>query len=66
MKKTNPMVIPRNYKMEEALEKAENEDYSLVNKIIEALKEPYKISDEKSNYQNPGPKKENYKTFCAT
>ena len=66
MKKTNPLVIPRNYKMEEALEIAENGDYSLVNKIIEALKEPYKISNEKLNYQNPGPKKENYKTFCGT
>ena len=66
MKKTNPLVIPRNYKIEEALEIAENGDYSLVNKIIEALKEPYKISNEKFNYQNPGPKKENYKTFCGT
>ena len=66
MKKTNPLVIPRNHKIEEALEIAEKGDYSLVKKIIEALKEPYKISNEKFNYQNPGPKKENYKTFCGT
>ena len=50
MKKTNPLVIPRNHKIEEALEIAEKGDYSLVKKIIEALKEPYKISNEKFNY----------------
>ena len=66
MKKTNPLVVPRNYKVEEALEIADNGDYSLVTKLIEALKEPYKISSEKIYYQNPGPKKENYKTFCGT
>ena len=37
-----------------------------VTKLIEALKEPYKISSEKIYYQSPGPKKENYKTFCGT
>ena len=66
MRKTNPHVIPRNYKVEEALEIADNGDYSLVKKILNALKEPYKTSNEKFNYQNPGPKKENYKTFCGT
>ena len=66
MKKTNPLVIPRNYKVEEALKIADNGDYSLVTKLIEALKEPYKISSEKIYYQSPGPKKENYKTFCGT
>ncbi len=66
MRKTNPHVIPRNYKVEEALEIADNGDYSLVKKILNALKEPYKTSNEKFDYQNPGPKKENYKTFCGT
>ena len=66
MKKTNPLIIPRNYKVEEALKIADNGDYSLVTKLIEALKEPYKISSEKIYYQSPGPKKENYKTFCGT
>ena len=32
MKKTNPLVIPRNHKIEEALEIAEKGDYSLVKK----------------------------------
>ncbi len=66
MRKTNPLIIPRNYKVEEALEMADNGNYSLVKKILEVLKEPYETSNEKFDYQSPGPKKENYKTFCGT
>ena len=66
MRKFNPLVIPRNYKVEEALDSSNLQDYSLVKKMIDALKEPYKASNEKLDYQKPGIKNENYKTFCGT
>ena len=66
MRKFNPLVIPRNYKVEEALDSSNLQDYSLVKKMIDALKEPYKASNEKLDYQTPGIKNENYKTFCGT
>ncbi|MEG1702919.1 MAG: protein adenylyltransferase SelO family protein [Niameybacter sp.] len=41
MKKHNPAVIPRNYRVEEALEAAvQNEDYSVMNQLLEVLANP--------------------------
>ena len=41
MKKNNPIVIPRNHKVEEALEAANNNDMSLTNKLLSILNKPY-------------------------
>ena len=66
MRTVNPLVIPRNNKVEKALEFAEKGDYSFLKKIISILKEPYKLSQDKLDYQNPGPQQKNYQTFCGT
>ena len=67
MKSVNPLIIPRNHKIEEALEAAKNNDLSLTVEIIKILKRPYENSKEIIDYQTPGPLNDKkYQTFCGT
>ena len=66
MKNNNPLVIPRNHKVEEALEAAEKNDLKPFNKLIEILKDPYTQKDDIINYQTPSNLDEKYQTFCGT
>ncbi len=66
MRSVNPLVIPRNHKVEEALETAEQGDFKSVIKIIEILKEPYLQKKNIIEYQIPSPFDKNYQTFCGT
>ena len=67
MKSVNPLVIPRNHKVEEALESANSNDLSLVKKLIKVLEKPYEKSNENVDYQSPAPaSNKKYKTFCGT
>lgn len=65
MKKNNPTVIPRNHKVEEALEAANNNDMSLANKLLSILNKPYVNQNDAENYQSPSSNNE-YQTFCGT
>ena len=67
MRSVNPLVIPRNYKVEEALEAANNNNPTLVKKLIKILESPYENHKEITNYQSCGPLGEKkYQTFCGT
>ena len=66
MKKNNPLVIPRNHKVEEALEAAEKNDLKPFNQLIEILKDPYTQKDAIFDYQIPSNSDEKYQTFCGT
>ena len=44
MRSSNPMVIPRNHKVEEALTVANNGDLDVMNKLTEILKNPYQVN----------------------
>jgi uncharacterized protein YdiU (UPF0061 family) len=66
MKKNNPLVIPRNHKVEEALKAAEKNDLKPFNQLIEILKDPYTQKDDIINYQTPSNLDEKYQTFCGT
>ncbi|MDC0150907.1 YdiU family protein [Candidatus Pelagibacter sp.] len=66
MKNNNPLVIPRNHKVEEALEAAEKNDLKPFNQLIEILKDPYTQKDDIINYQTPSNLDEKYQTFCGT
>ena len=66
MKSVNPLIIPRNHKVEEALETAEKGDFNSVNQLIEILKEPYSQQKNILDYQIPSDFNENYQTFCGT
>ena len=68
MRSTNPLVIPRNHKVEEALNAAATDnDLIQVHNLLKVLKNPYKNSPEIANYQSsPPPSNEIYKTYCGT
>ncbi|MGN8646819.1 protein adenylyltransferase SelO [Gracilibacillus sp. HCP3S3_G5_1] len=68
MKANNPSIIPRNYLVEEALEKAvTDDDYSLIKKLLNALANPYAYSEEQEEFAVLPPKPdEPYQTFCGT
>jgi len=67
MKSVNPLVIPRNHKVEEVLESANNNDLSPLKKLIKVLEKPYEKTKENIDYQSPAPiSDKKYKTFCGT
>jgi uncharacterized protein YdiU (UPF0061 family) len=65
MKKNNPIVIPRNHKVEEALEAANNNDPKPMNNLLSILKKPFMKQSNIENFQTPSNNK-NYQTFCGT
>lgn len=68
MKSSNPAIIPRNHRVEEALEAAEKKgDYSVMEKLINVISNPYVYSDEQAGYVSL-PEKSTcpYRTFCGT
>ena len=65
MRKNNPIVIPRNHKVEEALEAVNNDNLKLLNKLLVILKKPYNSQVNIMNYQSPSSNL-SYQTFCGT
>ena len=68
MKRNNPAVVPRNTKVEEALERAEqNGDYSLIQPLLDILQDPYAYTPEQEAYGAlPVACDPSYQTFCGT
>ena len=66
MRSVNPLVIPRNHKIEEALSKANDGNYIIMNELIKVLCKPYTDQKNISNFQEPLYSNDNYKTFCGT
>ncbi|MFP3389522.1 protein adenylyltransferase SelO [Brevibacillus sp. SIMBA_040] len=68
MRSSNPAVIPRNYRVEEALEAAvQKGDYSVMKRLLAVLANPYAYSPEQEEYA-PLPPCSNrpYQTYCGT
>jgi len=68
MRGSNPALIPRNHRVEEALAAAvTNEDYSLTTRFLDALASPYAHSANQAEYALP-PENSNlpYQTYCGT
>lgn len=68
MKNSNPAVIPRNHRVEEALEVAVSEgDYSVMKKLLDVLSKPYAHLKEQEEYTTlPKPSTCKYRTYCGT
>ena len=67
MKFSNPMVIPRNHKVEDALHDVENGNLSSTEDLLKILKEPYENKYQTKQYQVPSKHNNiNYKTYCGT
>ncbi len=67
MRNSNPAVIPRNHRVEEALDAAVKGDMSVMLKLLEILANPYEHSPEQAEFCQPAPPSAKpYRTFCGT
>jgi len=66
MRSVNPLIIPRNHKVEEALEEANQGNLNTINELLNILHQPYTKQENITDYQIPTKSKEKYKTFCGT
>ncbi len=67
MRSANPIRIPRNHRVEHAIERAHRGDFTAFHRLVDALAEPY---DERTEYADletpPGPEELVRQTFCGT
>lgn len=68
MRNNNPAVIPRNHRVEDALEAAVNQgDYSVMEKLLSVLSNPFAHTQEQAEYSTlPEQSNCHYRTFCGT
>jgi uncharacterized protein YdiU (UPF0061 family) len=67
MRSVNPVVIPRNHRVEEALSAAEeHDDLSTVHQLLAALASPYEARAAMEKYQDAPTDDGSYRTFCGT
>lgn len=68
MRNCNPALIPRNHRVEDALEAAvKQEDYGVMEQLLDVLSNPYAHSPEQAEYSTlPGLSTRPYRTFCGT
>jgi uncharacterized protein YdiU (UPF0061 family) len=69
MRRVNPIVIPRNHLVEEALAAAsDHDDLGPLNRMLEALRNPFEETPENARYAEPAPTEVTacYRTFCGT
>ena len=68
MNLVNPLYIPRNSKIEDAINAAEiHNDFTLMQQMMQLLNEPYTEKTGMEEYTKPSPRQAApYKTFCGT
>jgi len=66
MNSINPCYIPRNHIIEKALNNANNNDMSEINKLLEIFKNPFEKQDISEDYLTPSNSESPYVTFCGT
>ncbi|MBH0161521.1 protein adenylyltransferase SelO [Fictibacillus sp. 26RED30] len=67
MRNNNPSIIPRNHRVEEAIQAAENGDYSVLERLHHVLSMPYDYLPDQEEYTQLPPETEGpYRTFCGT
>ncbi len=67
MQNSNPVVIPRNHRVEEALSAAVDEDdFSKLEKLLLVLRHPFAEIAANSEFRAPPTDESEYQTFCGT
>jgi uncharacterized protein YdiU (UPF0061 family) len=68
MRRSNPAVIPRNHRVEEALEAASDRgDLEPMRRLLDVLRNPFEDGQEKAAYREPAPEGGlPYVTYCGT
>ncbi len=65
---SNPAVIPRNHRVEDAIEAAvKHGDYSVMEQLLDVLRDPYAHSPKQADYSTlPAQTTRPYRTYCGT
>ena len=67
MRKCNPVIVPYNHLVEEALSAAEEGDIQPFYKLLSALEKPFEFSSSNEGFLNSTPNPNpHYQTFCGT
>ena len=67
MKNHNPAVIPRNHRVEEALDAAQRGDLTVMERLLAVLANPFAHTKEQAQYATlPAKQSGCYQTFCGT
>jgi uncharacterized protein YdiU (UPF0061 family) len=67
MRRVNPVVIPRNHRVEEALSAAESGDFGPLHRLLAVLRDPFVETTENERYRGGPPAGcAAYRTFCGT
>lgn len=68
MGKHNPVVIPRNHLVEQALDDAVNDNITLYNRLLQILSNPYQYQEGIEDFMKPSDSsfERAYQTFCGT
>ena len=66
MSSFNPLVIPRNHKVEEVLNEANKGNLEALSSFLEVLSDPYNTKKNISKYQIVTGVEKGYQTFCGT
>lgn len=67
MQNANPVIIPRNHRVEEALEAALNGDHSVMLNLLDVLSRPFEQTPQHEKYcKLPTASAQPYRTFCGT
>lgn len=67
MKKSNPVVIPRNHRVEEALKAADRGDFTVMENLLSVLSTPFEYGEDKESYTDlPEVSSLPYRTYCGT
>jgi uncharacterized protein YdiU (UPF0061 family) len=68
MQKNNPIIIPRNHLVEEALEEAENGNINSIQTLLHIISNPYEYRDDLGEFMKPPDSSfdQNFQTYCGT
>jgi len=67
MRQKNPTFIPRNHRIEEAIQAAQKEDFKPFNRLVDVLARPFAEQPEHAELeQKPEPDEVVHQTFCGT
>ncbi|GED32915.1 YdiU family protein [Brevibacillus centrosporus] len=67
MRQNNPAVIPRNHRVEAALDAAVTGDFSVLERLLDVLARPFAYTTDQEEYAAlPAPSHYPYQTYCGT
>lgn len=67
MQNSNPVIIPRNHHVEDALAAAEEGDLTAFRTLLNAVQNPYAATESNTPFRTPPPHAAgHYRTFCGT